>query len=439
MWRAVKQKPMTLDMPPLGGEEFATAMSRFGVFASGTQLALAVSGGPDSMALALCMKEWTSSRGITLKAYIVDHALRSESAAEAKTTYDRLKKIDIAADILRWEHKPVLSRLHASARQARYQLMIEACRRDSISALFLAHQKEDQAETILMRLAKGSGIDGLAGIEAESHSGGIRLLRPLLGFSKQQLIATCNAANFDYITDPSNQSDKFARGRLRRVMPLLAEEGLTLDRLIDLGARASDASEALDYATRALLRVATSRDLSGAIRFDLEHLRSAPSAIADRAIAACLQNIHAEDYAPEHVALQRLRENLCAEADMPPRTLHGCLISRTPTQIIIMREVSAIHDAPIIQPGETVAWDGRWSVTLNGTDGAYTIRPLGNPPYELLDKLAPGLRQLVPQGRARASLPALWKDDVLMVIPSLTSTGTSIPATATLLVAAIGR
>lgn len=409
---------------PLSAAEFDAVMAALAPF-SRHGIAIAVSGGPDSMALAICTKQWTAEQNIPLQAFIVNHALRDASSHEAETTQKQLQMLGIPAAILRWEHGPVLSKLHVTARKARYRLLLDACRAHNITDLLLAHQQEDQAETILMRFAKGSGIDGLAGIASQSHMEDIRLLRPLLSFPKARLIATCEAPNISYVIDPSNQSDKFARGRLRRVMPLLAAEGLTQERLCDLGARAAEASDALNYYTNEFLQNAVVQDETGTIRMDLLALQKLPRAVANRAIAHTLQSIHRQDYAPEYMSLTSLLDAIFNDTAMTPRTLHGCLASQTSTQLILMREFAAITDAPSIQPGETVLWDGRWYVHLEAdADQTYKIRPLGNPPHEMLDQLAPGLRQKFPQGRARASLPALWTGENnaenLALIPSLT-------------------
>jgi tRNA(Ile)-lysidine synthase len=389
-------------------------------------LALAVSGGPDSVALALCAKAWATSQHIPLRAFIVDHALRDVSASEAAVTQKQLEKLGIPADILRWEHPPIISRIHITARKARHKLLLDACRRYGVRDLLLAHHRDDQAETILMRFAKGSGIDGLAGISPETQRDGIRLLRPLLAFPKERLIATCILANVSYVTDSSNASEKYARGRLRRVLPLLAEEGLTTERLYELGARAAEARDALNHYTNVFLQTSVRQDDAGVVRMDIAALRTLPRAIAERAVTWALQNIHREDYAPEYTSLTGLLDVVCAAENMTPRTLHGCLVSATKTQLLFMREYAAIIDAPVIKAGETLVWDGRWQVTLSADAwGSYKIKPLGNPPHDVLDQLAPSLRHKVPQGRARSTLPALWTIDKnaenLALIPSLTS------------------
>jgi tRNA(Ile)-lysidine synthase len=416
-------KLLVAEPQPLGGEEFAALMARLGSFPSPLTMAVAVSGGPDSMALAFCAKRWADEIAGKILALIIDHDLRPESSAEAEQTKKSLAAIGIEAVILHWEHPQVVRRLHENARKARYKLLTDACRAHGISHLLLAHHREDQAETILMRLAKGSGIDGLAGMAAKKTLDGVRILRPLLTISKQRLSATCNAAGVTFVSDPSNQSQKFARGRLRRIAPLLEIEGLTTERLTDLGMRAAEAKAALDYATNALLRVATRLSDAGAIEIDLEHLRSTPRAIALRALNSCLRAIHRDDYAPEYASLSRLLDAICADGDMPGCTLQGCFISKNSFRATVIREYAAITDSFPIQSGESIVWDQRWCVSLTtNTEKTFHIRALGNPPHERLDALAPKLRHVIPQGRLRATLPALWLNDELAIIPALPHT-----------------
>jgi len=422
-WQVIPASEL-ISVKSLGAAEFTALMTSFRL-TPGQKFALAVSGGPDSMALAYCASRWAREHNFSAIAFIVDHGLRPESSAEAEETRKRLTVLGLQSEILRWDHAPVVTRLHASARKARYGLLTEACRRHSLIHLMLAHQREDQAETILMRLAKGSGIDGLAGMRDQSVMDDVLLLRPLLNIPKERLVATCRAAKIDFIEDASNSSDKFARGRLRKVMPLLAEEGLTLDRLIDLGNRAHDAKEALEYYTQVFLREASDRNAAGVIHMKMEKLQQLPRAIATRALTLALQDVHKADYAPEYASLTQLLQALLAGGEMAPRTLHGCLFSQTPKQITIMREFAAITEAPRIRPGESVVWDRRWHVTLaDNVAGNFSIRPLGNPAHDMVDAFAPGLRRLVPQGRARASLPALWDDgEGLVLIPRLHGSG----------------
>ncbi len=401
----------------LDGDAFSRLMQGFAPVEG--KLALAVSGGPDSMALALCVERWARQDFI---AFIVDHGLREESASESAQVQIRLRQTGIPAEILVWEHAPVAGRLHEKAREARYRLLTEACRRHGAGALLTAHHSGDQAETILMRLAKGSGIDGLAGIAAESLRDGIRLLRPLLSVSKERLVATCDAAGVAYVTDPSNGAEKYARGRLRKVLPLLEAEGLTVESLTGLGARAREAKDALDFYTWEFLTKAAQTELGGSVCLDRTALRVAPRAIALRALASCLRYVHDEDYPPEYASLSSLVDASLGTEDEPTRTLYGCIASIAENRVMILREPVAACEALPLPSGATVLWDKRWLVTADSTAPDTVIRALGNPPHAVIDALAPTLRRQIPQGRIRASLPALWEGEKLCAIPSFDKT-----------------
>lgn len=405
---------------PVESDAFAALMEPLNV--KGARLAVAVSGGPDSMALAWCLKRWATAHNRAVTALIVDHQLRPESGEEAATVRERLETLGIETVLLRWEHEPVVSRMHVEARKARYDLLLEACRQRGIADLFLAHQREDQAETILMRFAKGSGIDGLAGMAHVTVRDGVRLLRPFLGTSKERLIATCAAAGLVAVADPSNEKTLYARGRLRQVMPLLADEGMTVDRLLDLGERAREARAALNDAAGKLLRVAVRMDQAGVLAVDLEHLRAAPRAIVLRVLGACMQSMHKAAYPPERSSLLSLLEGLVSDAPMGARTLHGCRVGKGDRTATLIREYGAIADVQPIAAGKTVVWDGRWEVRLASaqTGTNLVVRALGAMQHDALDRLAPGLRKRCSKGHALAVLPALWEGDKVILVPDLT-------------------
>ncbi|MDD3288581.1 MAG: tRNA lysidine(34) synthetase TilS [Alphaproteobacteria bacterium] len=404
---------------PIASQEFAGLIEPLFENSARSRVAVAVSGGPDSMALAFCAKRWAGENNYPAPiALIVDHKLRAESTEEAETVKRRLGEIGVETEILSWTHDPVKSRVHVKARQARYDLLVEACQKHGASILLIAHQREDQAETILMRMAKGSGLDGLAGIELSSERDGVRFLRPLLTVPRERLIATCESAGLAYVTDPSNVSEKYARGRLRKVLPLLASEGFTVERLVDLGDRAREAKEALDYYTQALMEKAVVVDPYGVIAIDLADFCSVPEAISGRVLVRCLQAVNSGGYSPERASVVPIVKALRGGDGMPTRTLHGCAISVSSGKAFIMRELSAIADVKEIMPGETVVWDERWSVTLSADHKeALVVKALGEQSHEVTDRLSPALRREVPKGRARRSLPALWRGGELAVIP----------------------
>jgi tRNA(Ile)-lysidine synthase len=416
---------------PLDDSTFAALLEPFATLPE--RLAIGVSGGPDSMALAYLTKVWADRNKRQILAFIVDHGLRAESASEAEATCALLHKMGISAEILHWQHPPIVSRLHITARKARLKLLTEACKRGEMKHLLLAHHRDDQAETILMRLAKGSGVDGLAGIAAHNVVNEITIFRPFLPIVKERLIATCITAKIPFVADASNNATRFARGRLRRVMPLLAEEGLSVERLVDLSARAAVVKDALEFYTQELLKKATSRDASGALHIDLNLFRTAPRAIGERALIACLQYIHTEDYAPEYASLSPLYDALVTKDAMPIRTLNGCMIGKKDTTCLITRELADIGALPIA-PGETVIWDQHWAVTLSPTapEAKYLIKLLGLPPRKLLDQIAPNLGRQHPVARARTALPALWIGEKLVSVPNFIPSGTTPIATARL-------
>lgn len=402
-------------IPPIGADEFGRLLESFAPLSG--KIALAISGGPDSMALAFCAKRW-ARRDII--AFIVNHDLRAEAMAEAVQVRAGLVQMGIPADILHWEHEPIAARLHEQARDARYRLLTEACRQHSADDLLIAHHRDDQAETILMRLAKGSGVDGLAGMKALTMRDGIRFLRPFLSVPKERLIATCESNGVPFVVDASNGQERFARGRLRKIMPLLAAEGLTVESLVGLGARAAEAKNALEHYTKSFLEHGVQSEIGGSVRVSRAALREVPRAIGLRALAACLRYIHETGHPPEYASLSSLFDAVIVGEDEVARTFYGCIASITPNQITLLREPAAAVERLPFNAGETVLWDKRWLVTAENKQNAppLTIRALGNPPHELIDCLAPALRRQIPQGRIRASLPALWKGEEILAIPA---------------------
>ena len=230
----------------------AEAAGLFGVLFEFPALALAVSGGPDSTALLwLAARERaTMESGARLVALTVDHGLRPESANEAAAVGRLAAELGVEHRTLRWVGRKPTAGIQEAARNARYRLLSAAAADIGARHLLTAHTLDDQAETILFRMARGSGVAGLAGM---GWSGGVPvpdtppmlLIRPLLNLPKARLIATLDAANVPYATDPSNADPRFARPRFRALMPALAREGLTAERLGKLASRVERVEDAL--------------------------------------------------------------------------------------------------------------------------------------------------------------------------------------------------
>jgi tRNA(Ile)-lysidine synthase len=405
--------PLSAASAPLTADEFGTLLRTFEPLAD--RIAVAVSGGPDSMALAFCLHRW-GQRDVT--ALIVDHGLRSESTVEAATVLQRLTSMGIKGKILTWTHEPILTRIHEKARNARYDLMVKACHDMAVGDLLTGHHRDDQAETILMRLSKGSGLDGLAGMSGQSSRDGLRLVRPFLEIAKERLIATCQHNGIDVVSDASNTSEKFARSRWRKLMPALAAEGLSSDTLVTLGKKATEARDALDYYARAFLASGAEVSLGGTVSLDRSRLRELPRAVGLRVIGLCLRYIHESPYPPDYSALSSLMEAIDTSSTETARTLHGSIASIGEQRVVFLREPAAAAEALSLSPQEEVLWDNRWFVRASHPTYCTLVKALGEQPHDTLDRLAPDLRHKVPQGRARASLPALYLEDKLYAIPS---------------------
>ena len=220
----------------------------FAGLASAPAIVLAVSGGPDSVALMWLAARWRRglSRGPRLVAITVDHGLRPEAAREARDVKRLAQGLELQHQTLRWTGPKPRTGVPAAAREARYRLLAKAARKHGASHVLTAHTRDDQAETVLMRMLRGSGIAGLSAMARESEREGIRLARPLLDISKARLIATLNKARIGFAEDPTNRDPAFTRPRLRALMPALAEEGGDARNLARLASRLARANAAVE-------------------------------------------------------------------------------------------------------------------------------------------------------------------------------------------------
>jgi tRNA(Ile)-lysidine synthase len=211
-------------------------------------IVLAVSGGPDSIALMWLAARWRRAlaRGPRLVAVTVDHGLRAEAAAEAREVKRLARILDLPHRTVWWSGVKPRTGLPAAARAARYRLLAQAARAHGATHVLTAHTRDDQAETLLMRMLRGSGIAGLAAMARESEREGVLLARPFLNVSKSQLIATLKKAKIDFADDPTNRDLNFTRPRIRTLMPLLATEGGDVRNLARLASRLARANAAVE-------------------------------------------------------------------------------------------------------------------------------------------------------------------------------------------------
>jgi tRNA(Ile)-lysidine synthase len=228
---------------PLSPDEVATALERS---AQGSAVLLAVSGGPDSACLLHLAAAWRRGGEAPLHVATVDHGLRPDAAGEAEAVAGWCAALAIPHATLRWTGGKPRAGIHAAAREARYRLLAEHAAAVGAAVLMTAHHADDQAETVLMRLARGSGLHGLRGMDAVTRlAPGLLLARPLLAFPKERLLATLEARGLPFFEDPSNVDPRYGRARARALARLLESEGLDRARLLRLAERARRADEVL--------------------------------------------------------------------------------------------------------------------------------------------------------------------------------------------------
>ncbi|MGL4371790.1 MAG: tRNA lysidine(34) synthetase TilS, partial [Alphaproteobacteria bacterium] len=209
---------------PISLLEFSEQLANFPFLVDEQRVAVAVSGGSDSLALLVLLKAWSETKGKSLVALIVDHRLRLQSSQEALQVLEWARQFGIQGKILTWEGDKPLGGIQAKAREKRYELLATYCWKHGVQSLFLAHHQDDQLETFLLRQEKQSQPYGLACMSALSQRLGIRLVRPLLSFSKERLRATLKKEGMPWVEDPSNQEIRFSRVRMRHRLTTFSAE-----------------------------------------------------------------------------------------------------------------------------------------------------------------------------------------------------------------------
>jgi tRNA(Ile)-lysidine synthase len=333
--------------PPLDAGAFARLMAPFEPFETSPMLAVAVSGGRDSLALVLLSQGWAMERGGRVVGLIVDHGLRPESAAEAVATQAVLARLGIEGAILTWSGAKPRTGLQEAARTARYRLLREECRRRGILHLLLGHHADDQAETVAMRLARRSGPDGLAGMAALVDQPEVRLLRPLLGVSRARLTATLIAHGVQWLDDPSNLDPRFERVRLRAGgCPTLPDPGGGVARSVRDCELARAAVDMLAFDPAGMAAI----DRAGFVRLS----RYLQASLLSRVIQA----VGGRDYPPRRERLERAAGRLCAPLDRGKSgkgqdfTLSGCklMLRRVPDRRQLHWIVRPEHGRNMRQP-----------------------------------------------------------------------------------------
>ncbi|MGE0095028.1 MAG: tRNA lysidine(34) synthetase TilS [Alphaproteobacteria bacterium] len=399
-----------MTVEPLTHREFARAIQRLGPFEKHPRLAVAVSGGADSLALALFAAAWVRKRGGGLTALTVDHGLRPEAAAEARRVGRWLRARGVEHRIIAWRGTKPAANIQAAARAARYGLLSGWCARHGVLHLLLAHHADDQAETYLLRLARGSGVDGLAAMAPVHELPSVRVLRPLLDVPRARLEAALRRARQDWVDDPTNRDRDHARVRMRQLLPSLSAEGLSGPRLARTASRLARARATLEMAVADMLAETVMLHPAGFCLLDREKLLAAPPEIALRATARILRTVSGAAYPPRLENLERLLGEL-SRPGAQGRTLAGCRVLSWRESLLVCREAGAVAGKVPLAGGRAV-WDDRFEVEARvGKDVFVGPVNFGARDQALKERLSTF------PAAVRPSLPALWGRKGLVAVP----------------------
>ena len=399
-------------------------------------IAIALSGGPDSVALFLVSDHLCRRRGVSLRVLHVNHGLRAEADAEAAQVEALCRLRGRPCTILKWTGEKPTTGVHQAAREARYNLMAEACRSFGVTSLLVAHHLEDQAETVLHRIARDTGPDGLAGMAPLTHLHGIRLVRPLLSLSKAVLEAYVAAEEVPVFRDPSNQDRRFARSRLRDMAAPLGASGVTVPRLGRLANLMGRARVQMDRLTAERLSGCVHLSSAGYAWLCLATFRALPGSVARRVLSGLVQTIGGGIYPARGDRLDRAVDWAEVAENGAARTLGGCRIAilRAPSdeggRLCVAREWRSVDHEMVVEPGRAGLWDGRFEIA-NGSGRPVSIRVAGEGGQELWKVFVRSNRpdrrycDFDPAdwpGAARLALPAVVDLDGTVTLPHLSDT-----------------
>lgn len=366
------------------------------------RIGVAVSGGSDSLALLHLLQDWGRS---PLCVATVDHGLRKEAAEEAAYVARICAALDIPHDTLRWGSWDGRGNLQDQALQGRYKLLAKWGRKRKATLVALGHQRDDVAETFLMRLTRRSGVDGLAAMQSRFTRHDQRFDRPLLEVRRDDLRAYLSDKQVKWIDDPSNDDPLFDRVKMRQAMGVLADLGLDADTLADVAGNLRAERHALEYAAYDVADKISVED-GGDVVLNKQRLLLADPTLQRRVLNGALRWVASARYAPRHDALMDLSEAIGLGQS---RTLHGCQITVDAQNVRIGRELNAIWDT-VARPSQL--WDGRWQIVGPDLQGV-EVRALGDTGLGELDNWrAVGLPR-----RTLMTSPAIWHGGELIAAP----------------------
>lgn len=379
-------------------------------------IAVAVSGGGDSVALMRLLADWAAGAGRpAVCALTVNHGLRAEAAFEADQVAGWAKSAGLAHETLKGSGSAPTAGLQAYARELRFRLLTRWAEKHGADAVLLAHNQEDQAETLAMRLARGSGVSGLSAMAAETRVNGVRFVRPFLDIGRERLRETLKALGQDWLEDPGNRDSRFERVRVRAAIGQgggAARIGLSAPALARSAGRLARADAALEHYCREFFTSGVTIDEAGYGIADAIALAGEPEEVRMRVLGELLSQIGAREVrhgARLEAALARL------EAGAPAATLAGCRVASRGGKWMVTREVRGLARRELA-PGRQTIWDRRFRIELVGCGQPVEIRSLGASGFARARSAAPALHDVPPV--AGKALPGGFRGDDLVAPPA---------------------
>ena len=397
-------------------------MAQCGPFEQRPALAVAVSGGVDSMALLHLAHGWAQARGGKVTALTVNHQLRPEAADEAAQVGLWCKSLGIAHHVLAWQPPVLRNNIQEQARTGRYALLTQWCREQQVLHLFTAHSRDDQCETLFFRLARGSQLEGLAGMPLVTDLEGVRLVRPLLHHSKQELIAAMQGVGQSWLEDPSNKNSAYTRNYIRLQLAN-HDPDMQLSRQTEkLAGHFSNIRNALFLHNVSSLTNSVSLYPEGYAALNMAEFTVLTTEAARRLLAALIPALNGSYHPPRPAALQRLYQALCEGRKC---SLAGLVFIPAKRQVWVTREMAVLPKAlPLLNQHWKGLWDSRFRIFFENkasdkiSDNVFSLRFLGKAGLDAAFEqiMPPSSMRILPALRA---LPSLWHLEELVCVPHM--------------------
>lgn len=371
-----------------------------------TRLGVAVSGGGDSLALLAVLVQFAKARGTELHVITVDHGLRRDAKQEIALVTDMCARWHLPHHVEYWTGWAGEGNLQASARDARYELIADWAFAHKITHVALGHTADDQAETFVMRLARGAGVDGLSAMAPRRVQYGVTWVRPFLRIERSALRTFLRASRLAWCEDPSNENRDFERVRVRDALTVLGSLGVDTKTLVDVAHNMSNARQALNWQTFLSAQDAVAL-VHGTVGIDLPKFRMLPQEIARRLFVHAITWLSHSIYPPRRDTVAQILAGIRAGRGA---TLDGCQIIVENNVVWIFRELNALRDVTC-EVGDM--WDDRWIVTGPEDDPDIQVRALG---FEALSQIKDWRDHDLPRA-ALAVTPAVWYNDIMMAAP----------------------